>query len=225
MRVPWTSTGVAGELGPHLALELRGHADAVLVLGQVVVGVERRERPSGEQVVLVGRVDQPPAERGDEPLLPRVDDVDDPLAPRPRVCGRISGSVVWSLTPSGTTPTVASAREAVEHAEQRVVEHVAVVDARAHHDLAVHLDAGVEQRREPAQAGGAAPVAQQPGPQLGIGGVDAHVQRAELLGDDALEVGLGEAGERGEVAVEERQPVVVVLQRQALAACPGAAGR
>ena len=42
--------------------------------------------------------------------------------------------------------------EPVEDAEQRVVERGAVVDARAHDDLAVHLDAGVEQRAEPAQA-------------------------------------------------------------------------
>ena len=106
-------------------------------------------------------------------------------------------------------------REPVEHAEQRVVEHGAVVDARAHDDLAVHLDAGVEQQREPAQARRAAPVAQQPRADVGVGGVDAHVERAEPLGDDPFEVGLGEAGERREVPVEERQPVVVVLQVQA----------
>ena len=34
--------------------------------------------------------------------------------------------------------------------------------------------------------------------------------------DDPLEVGLGESGQRGEVPVEERQPVVVVLQIEAL---------
>ena len=38
----------------------------------------------------------------------------------------------------------------------------------------------------------------------------------QLLGDHPLEVGLGEAGERGEVPVEEGEAVVVVLQRQAL---------
>ena len=47
--------------------------------------------------------------------------------------------------------------------------------------------------------------------------MDAHVQRAEALGDDPLEVGLGEARERREVAVEERQSVVVVLDVQARA--------
>ena len=107
-------------------------------------------------------------------------------------------------------------REAIEDAEQRVVERVAVVDAGAHDDLAVHLDAAVEQRREPPQAGRATTVAQQARPQIGVGGVHAHVERAELLGEHTLEVGLGEAGQRREVAVEERQAVVVVLEVEAL---------
>ncbi len=47
--------------------------------------------------------------------------------------------------------------------------------------------------------------------------MDAHVERRQPFGDDALEVGLGEPRERREVAVQERQPVVVVLQVQALA--------
>ena len=73
----------------------------------------------------------------------------------------------------------------------------------------------VEQDREPAEAGRPPPVAQQVGPELGVGGVDGDEQRAEPLGEHPLEVHLGEAGEGGEVAVEERQPVVVVLQVQA----------
>ena len=107
-------------------------------------------------------------------------------------------------------------RVAVEDAGQGVLEHGAVVDARAHHHLAVHLDAVVEQRPQPAQARGAAAVAEHLGADVGIGGVDRHVERAEPLGDDPLEVGLGEPGEGGEVPVEEAQPVVVVLEVEAL---------
>ena len=86
----------------------------------------------------------------------------------------------------------------------------------AHDDLAVHLDAVVEQRPQPAQARGAAAVAEHLGADVGVGGVDRHVERAQPLGDDPLEVGLGEPGEGGEVPVEEAQPVVVVLQVEAL---------
>ena len=55
------------------------------------------------------------------------------------------------------------------------------------------------------------------GPHLGVGGVDGDEQRAQALGQHPLEVHLGEAGQRGEVPVEERQPVVVVLHGQAAA--------
>ena len=185
------------------------------MLGERVVGSERGERTAGEQVVLVGRVREPPAERVEEPRLPGLDGVDDALGLRARVRAHVGlGRVVAHAErhdADGREP-----REAVEDAEQRVVERVAVVDARAHDDLAVHLDAGVEQRREPAEAGGAAPVAQQARAQGGVGGVDADVERAEVLRHHALEVGLGEPGERREVPVEEREAVVVVLQVQAL---------
>jgi hypothetical protein len=41
--------------------------------------------------------------------------------------------------------------------------------------------------------------------------VDRDVERGESFGDDPLEVELGEPGEGREVAVEEREPVVVVF--------------
>ena len=106
-------------------------------------------------------------------------------------------------------------RVAVEDPGQRVLERGAVVDARADDDLAVHLDAPVEEDLQPAQAGRALRVAQHVRPQLGVGGVDGHEQRAEALGEDALGVELGETGQRREVAVQERQPVVVVLEVEA----------
>ncbi len=116
--------------------------------------------------------------------------------------------------PSGTTHSD-ELGVLVEHTDQGVRQHLAVVDVGAHHHLAVHGDAVVEQRPQPAQARSASAVAQHPRPHLGVGGVDADVERAQALADHPLEVGLGEAGERGEVAVEEAQPVVVVLLVQA----------
>jgi len=106
--------------------------------------------------------------------------------------------------------------KAVEQPQHRVGEHRAVVDARTHHDLSVYFNTSIEEQPQPPQTGGAPPVAQQRRPDLGIGGVNAHVERAEPFVDDPLEIGLGETRERGEVAVEERQAVVVVLEVQTL---------
>ena len=92
----------------------------------------------------------------------------------------------------------------VEDPCQRVVEHVTVVDAGAHHDLAAHLDLVVEQRPQPPQAHAAPRVLEHPVAHVVVGGVDRHVQRRQALGDDPLEIGLGEPGERGEVPVQER---------------------
>ena len=68
---------------------------------------------------------------------------------------------------------------------------------------------------QPPQADGAPPVAQHAGAHVGVGGVDRDVERRQALVDHPLEVDLREPGQRRKVAVEERQPVVVVLQVQA----------
>jgi hypothetical protein len=131
------------------------------------------------------------------------------------VCGRISASLEIAAESERDRPHARQPGVAVEDAGQGVLQRGAVVDARADHDLAVDLDAPVEQDLEPAQAGRPLRVAQHVGPEVGVGGVDGHEQRAEALGQDPLEVQLGEPGEGGEVAVEEGQPVVVVLQVEA----------
>ena len=102
-------------------------------------------------------------------------------------------------------------------AGQREIELIAVVDARAHDHLTVHGDAMIEQHAQPPQRRCAALIAQHLRPQPRISGVDADVERRETFGDDALEVGFGESGQRREIAVQEREAVVVVLEIQALA--------
>ncbi len=184
------------------------------MLRQLVVGVDRGKRAPGDQVVLVGCVDEATTERARETTLPLLDDVEHPHRLGARVCPHVGlGGVVADAERHDADGC--EARETVEHTEQRVVERVAVVDPRAHHHLAVYLDATVEERRQPAQARCAAAVPQQSGPQVRIGRVDAHVERAELLREHPFEVGLGEPRERGEVPIEKGKAIVVVLQVQA----------
>ena len=121
------------------------------------------------------------------------------------------------LTPRGTQATLASSGYSSSTPARVALQDLAVVDAGADDDLAVHLDAAVEERPQPAQARGAAAVAQHPGAYLGVGGVDGDEQRRQPFGEHPLEVRLGEAGEGREVAVQERQAVVVVAHVQVLA--------
>ena len=119
--------------------------------------------------------------------------------------------------PEGHQRNVGELGVLLEDAGQCVLEDVAVVDPRADDDLAVHLHPGIEQGPQPPQAGGASGIAQHLGARMGVGGVDRHVQRAEPLGDHPFQVGLGKPREGCEVAVQKRQSIVVVSQRQAAA--------
>ena len=192
-----------------------GHADAVLVLGKLVVGPGRGERSLGQQVVLVGGVDQAAAEGLLVDALPLGHGVDD----EGRLLGRVGahlGLVGELADAQGDDPDRGQVRVLVEHPGQRVLEGQAVVDTGAHHDLPVHLDAPVQQDAQPAQARRPLGVAQHLGPQFGVGAVDRDEQGAEAFGEDPFRIELGEPGQRGEVPVQEREPIVVILEVQAL---------
>ncbi len=203
-----------GDVAVVRGFEGAGHADAVLVLGEAVIGLDGRERPAGEEVVLVRRVHEAPTDGLHAQLLPLLDEVDDGTG-LIRGVGTHRGLGGVVAHPQGHARHGGEVAVLVQDARQCRLEGAGVVDPRAHHDLSVHLDPSVEQGPQPAQAGRAPGIAQHPGPELRVGAVDGHEQRREPLGQDALEVELGETGEGGEVPVEERQPVVVVLQVQA----------
>ena len=205
---------------------MRGHADAVLVHRRSPRSVSAGGNgAAGHQVVLVGGEHQPAAEQRAGTSAASASTASTTAAASADGVQAHRRLGVEPAEPERHDGHRRQLRVLVEHAGQRVVEHRAVVDARAHHDLAVHLDAVVEQGPQPAQARRRRAGSQHPGAHLGVGGVDADVQRRQALGDHPLEVGLGEAGERGEVPVEEAQPVVVVLEVQAAAQALAAAGR
>ena len=210
---------------PSPRLERARHADAVLVLGEA----RRTRRPPGTDARPGGSTRRPHrrgggrARRGTAPATARPCRARRP--PRPRVCAAGPARVVCTLTPSGTTPTVAS-RGNRSRMPSSVSSSTSPSFMPGHTTTwPCTSTPASSSAREPAQARRAAPVAQEPGAHLGVGRVDADVERAEPLGDDALEVGFGEAGQRGEVAVQERQPVVVVLQVEAAPHALRAAGR
>ena len=162
------------------ALELRferaGHPDAVLVHREAVVPFGVGERPVGHQVVLVGGVEHPAPERGLEHVLPVGHGIDDRsgLLDRVQPHGRLAVELRDTERDEGHRVELGIL---IEDAGERVVEDRAVVDTRAHHDLAAHGDAVIEQRPQPAQAHAAPRVLQHLTAHVGIGGVDAHVQR------------------------------------------------
>jgi len=91
-----------------------------------------------------------------------------------------------------------------------VVQVGPVVEAGQHHDLRVHLGPQAGQAAELGHHVGGGGIAQYPAAQVGIGGVDRDVERAEVLLADALPVTLVQVGQR-EVVTEEKGIAVVVL--------------
>ena len=102
----------------------------------------------------------------------------------------------------------------IEHTCQGLFEHLAVVHFWATHDLAVHFDVSFEDRFEPSQAHGTTLVTQHVGAHVGVRGMDTDVERRQAFRDHPLKVGFGKTSQRGEVAIEKRESVVIVLEVQ-----------
>jgi hypothetical protein len=203
-------------LAPEGINERPGDADAVLEHLEAAVPRGPGKWQARTQVQLVGGMDDRAPEDRPVPLLPRLDERHSSggLFPRVHPHPRLGVVAREAERHHGYREQLG---EVLEETVQRGVEHVTVVHAGAQHHLGVGLDPVVEQLAQPPQARSPALVAQHlcPAPRLRC--VDAHVERGQPLLHHALQVGLGETGERGEVPVEEAQPVVVVLRVQAAA--------
>ena len=92
---------------------------------------------------------------------------------------------------------------------QSLFQLLAVVHARAQHDLRVNLDAGVHDGLEHVHAAlGVA--AHHTAADVGAYGVDRHVHGAHVALDDVLNIFVGEVCERDKVALQKAQAVVVI---------------
>ena len=213
---PASRAGDIADVAVELTLERPRHSHAVFMHREPVVSFGGRERAIGHHVVLVGGVDDPSAEGHEVHVLPVLDGVDHGARFLARVHAQV-GLRVEAGDPQRDDGNGRQLRVLVEDARERVVEPCPVVDTGTDDDLAADLDAVVEEGAQPAQARRSPAVAQHRRPQVGIGRVDRDVEGRQALGHDSFEVGLGEPGQRREVAVEEAQPVVVVLEVEALA--------
>ena len=133
----------AGALVPA-GEQVGGHADAVLVLREALVVGGGRERPPGPQVVLVGGEDEPPAQAVEAQPLPLLDGVDHGGGFGRRV-GAQPGAGGVAADPERHGRHAGQVGEAVEDPAHGVLQRVPVVHAGADHELAVDLDAGVEE--------------------------------------------------------------------------------
>jgi hypothetical protein len=93
---------------------------------------------------------------------------------------------------------------------QSLLQHRAVVHPRRQHDLSVEFDAVLRKAAQLRNDVGCGWIAQQIPADGWVRGVDRNVQRGEPVFDDSLDIAGFEVGKSGEVAVPERQPIVVI---------------
>ena len=210
--------GPAAHRAGEGVLEAAHEADAVFGHREALVLPRPGQREARLQIKLVGGPDEARAERVAELALPALD-------------GAHEGARLLHRDRAQIGEPLAVAREPDRHHRggrhrgmepgqlvHGAVEVRAVVPARAQHDLRVHGDARLGEPLHHRQQLAAHPwPAEQGVAQLRVGGVHRDVERREALGLDARELRFLEIGEGDVVAVQEREPEVVVLDVQALA--------
>ena len=97
---------------------------------------------------------------------------------------------------------------------QRPLQLFPIVPAGAHHDLAHDLESGLSKPPEVFQALPAPGIAQHPAAKIRIGGVNGHIQRGNVHGDDPLYIGLAQIGHGDIIAHEKGETGVIVFEIQ-----------
>ena len=192
------------------------HAHAVLQLGKVIVKFRRGQFPLCRQVPLIAGVDHTfsvvfPAAAA--VLLQNIQRFGGriPVIGRQRVQALAVGR-----DPRRHCSDAAHPGTQRQQVVQRAAQLRAVVDAPAQHQLAVHLDAALRQLLQVGQRFAAPLVGQHPGAQHRVGGVDRDEDGADVHLNDAVDLPVGEVGQRDVVAEQEGQPLIVILEIQAL---------
>ncbi len=105
-----------------------------------------------------------------------------------------------------------------------LAQHLAIVGAWAGDNLAMHIDTHTAEAPDLLAHIGHLLFAEHHSAPEGIRGVDADIHRGEALALDALPVVVAQVGKRNEVAVEKREPVVVIFKVERLAETLGHLG-
>ena len=190
------------------------HADAVLQLGKVVVKFGRRYFAPRRQVPFVAGVyDAAPV------LCAAAAAVFFQNIQRLRRRGPVIGLQLVQPLPVGCHAgrhdcDAAHLRAQRQQVVQRAAQLGAVVDAAAEHQLAVELDAAGRQFGQVLQRFAAALVGQHPHAQLRVGGVYRDKDGADVHLEDAVDLTVGEVGQRDIVAEQKGKPLVIVFKVQ-----------
>ncbi len=202
----------------ELVLEAAHQADAVLGHGESLVGVGLGERGLGLEIDLVGGEDEATTQRREAALLPLLDRHHEASSLIRGQQSELGQPLAVPREPNRHDGRGRHVRMQSLEIDDRALEVPAVVPVGAQHDLGVHPDPGSGESFHPRQdLGTVSRAAEERVAERRIGRMYRDVERRQPLRLDALEGRLVQVGQRDVVAVQERQPEVVVLDVEALA--------
>mgnify|MGYP001576644100 CR=1 FL=1 len=201
--------------------ERSDHADAVLYLRQVLIGRQWREWQTCLDVEFIGRVHQTGADPLLEPAGKRLNGCDDPQRLAWFERSQRKQPFPMSGDPDGNHGDGKHRREQARNIVDRLQQMPAVIYPGRQNDLRMHSDAAGGKPLHACHDIRGVLVPHEKRSQSRFGGVDRYIQRAEPLGKDPFPVVLTKIAEGYIVPVQERGPIVVILDVQA----PAAAGR
>ena len=204
------------QLGQKFLPEEAHHSHAVFQLVVVLIELRGRDRPARLEVPLVAGVDDALAVAA-LALIPKLlHDVDDGSAGL-GVVGRLLEQVLPVIRhTAGHRCHALHHRGQLQQVSEGAAQLIAVVDAPAEHQLAVDGDAALHQTGQVLEHLARPLVGQHPDPELGVRRMDGDVDGRDVHLDDAVDLVVLHIGHGDIVAEQEGQPLVVVLEVEAL---------
>ena len=191
--------------------QISEHPDAVLILRIALVGLVLRQRQSGKQIQLIGCIDDAAAVRGKAPALHGFDLLDRRPRRFLRECGNRTELFAEFRHAERHDRDALDCRHHAEQIGERLMQIVAVIPCRAEDDLTVHRHAGIGHAAKIFQRFTGFFVAEHFIAQQRIGRLHGDIDR-HMHFDDAVNILVGEVGQRDIAALQKGEPGIVILE-------------
>ena len=205
------------QFGQKFLPEQAHHAHAVFQLVVVLVEFRVRDGTPGLEIPLIAGVDDALAVAALALIAKLLHDVDDSGAGLGIIGGLLEQILAVIRHTAGHSGNALHHGGQLQQVAQGAAKLFAIVDAPAEHQLTVDGDAALHQTGQVLEHLAAPLVGQHPDTELGVGGVHRDVDGRDVHLDDAVDLVILHIGHGDVVAEQKAQPLVIILEIQALA--------
>ena len=195
------------------------HAHAVFQLVKVLIELRRGNGPPRLEIPLIAGVDDALAVAALALIAKLLHNVDDSGAGLGIIGGLLEQILAIIRHTAGHSGNALHHRGQLQQVAQGAAKLFAIIDAPAEHQLTVDGDAALHQTGQILEHFTAPLVGQHPDTELGVGGVHRDVDRRDVHLDDAVDLVILHIGHGDVVAEQKAQPLVIILEIQALKMC------